>query len=609
MHEFNLHEAFLSTVLDTTRTDLEANLSYMADSSIDIETGCFTSNDPRIYAAKHKVNDPDMPSLTEALTGEHADEYLIAMKNEIRQLVKQKTWTPMYRKDVPLTHNGERRPILKGTWVFKLKRYPDGTPMKFKARYCVRGDLQREGIDYFETYAPVVQWSTIRLVLTLILTKKWVTKQVDYTNAFAQAALAEEVYIETPRCFEHKDNKNVLKLNNSLYGLKQAPKTFYEKLRDGLIEREFKQSLLDPCLFMKKDMMCLIYVDDTIITGPNPHEIDKLITSLGVAKEEQVHTFELRDEGEVGAFLGIQIERNKNNKFYLTQTGLIKKVLATAGMENSKATVKTPASTTPLGLDTDRETFNESWEYPVVIGMLLYLAQNSRPDIAYAVHQCARFTHAPRQSHSIAVKRILRYLNSTKDKGMYLTPLNDLTINYFVDADFAGLWNVEDDQNPLCVKSQSGILLTFMGCPIHWLSKLQTQIALSTMEAEYIALSQATREIIGLRAILKEIYTTVLTDPKDYASLSFNTISKSFGTIPDSTVYEDNEACLKFATAPKMSPRTKHIAIPYHFFRSKVASGEIKILPVNTNNQLADQFTKGLPQDKFLTDRYSLVGW
>ena len=108
--------------------------------------------------------------------------------------------------------------------------------MKFKARYCVRGDLQREGIDYFETYAPVVQWSTIRLVLTLILTKKWVTKQVDYTNAFAQAALAEEVYIETPRCFEHKDNKNVLKLNNSLYGLKQAPKTFYEKLRDGLIE-------------------------------------------------------------------------------------------------------------------------------------------------------------------------------------------------------------------------------------------------------------------------------------------------------------------------------------------------------------------------------------
>ena len=278
-------------------------------------------------------------------------------------------------------------------------------------------------------------------------------------------------------------------------------------------------------------------------------------------------------------------------------------------MENSKATVKTPASTTPLGLDTDRETFNESWEYPVVIGMLLYLAQNSRPDIAYAVHQCARFTHAPRQSHSIAVKRILRYLNSTKDKGMYLTPLNDLTINCFVDADFAGLWNVEDDQNPLCVKSQSGILLTFMGCPIHWLSKLQTQIALSTMEAEYIALSQAMRELIGLRAILKKIYTTVLTDPKDYASLSFNTISKSFGTIPDSTVYEDNEACLKFATAPKMSPRTKHIAIPYHFFRSKVASGEIKILRVNTNNQLADQFTKGLPQDKFLTDRYSLVGW
>ena len=112
-------------------------------------------------------------------------------------------------------------------WAFKLKRYPDGSPMKFKARYCVRGDLQREGIDYFETYAPVIQWSTVRLVLTLILANHWVTKQVDYTNAFAQATLKEEVYIETPRGFNRNDGKDTLKLNNSLYRLKQAPKTFY----------------------------------------------------------------------------------------------------------------------------------------------------------------------------------------------------------------------------------------------------------------------------------------------------------------------------------------------------------------------------------------------
>ena len=605
MHE----QAFLSSVLDDTRTSGESDLAYLSDIHTDLQTGEINCCDPRAFAAKHKVNDPDMPSYTAAVTGEHAEEYIAAMKNEVRQLIKQKTWTAMYRRKVPPADNGERRPILKGTWVFKLKRYPDGTPMKFKARYCVRGDLQREGIDYFETYAPVVQWSTVRLVLTLILANSWVTKQVDYTNAFAQAVLNEEVYIETPRGFQRKDGKDVLKLNNSLYGLKQAPKTFYEKLRDGLLERGFEQSMIDPCLFLKEQMICLIYVDDTIITGPDAEAIESLIHSLGIAVDDQVHTFELRDEGEVGAFLGIQIERNADKTFYLTQTGLIQKVLAVAGMANSNCTVKTPAPTTPLGLDVDGDPFSENWEYPVVIGMLLYLAQNSRPDIAFAVHQCARFTHSPKQSHAVAVKRILRYLNSTKDKGMYIKPNKSLTIDCYVDADFAGLWKSEDDQDPLCVKSRSGFLITFMGCPLHWQSKLQTQIALSTMESEYIALSQAMREIIGFREILKEIYAQVLLSSEEYDTLDFRTISKTFGEIPVSTVHEDNEACLKFASVPKMSPRTKHIAIPYHFFRSRVANGEIKIVGVTTDNQLADQFTKGLSQDKFLRDRYRLIGW
>ena len=271
--------------------------------------------------------------------------------------------------------------------------------------------------------------------------------------------------------------------------------------------------------------------------------------------------------------------------------------------------MKTPAATTPLGLDVDGDPFSENWEYPVVIGMLLYLAQNSRPDIAFAVHQCARFTHSPKHSHAVAVKRILRYLNSTKDKGMYIKPNKSLTIDCHVDADFAGLWKSEDDQDPLCVKSRTGFLITFMGCPLHWQSKLQTQIALSTMESEYIALSQAMREIIGFREILKEIYAQVLLSSEEYDTLDFRTISKTFGEIPVSTVHEDNEACLKFASVPKMSPRTKHIAIPYHFFRSRVANGEIKIVGVTTDNQLADQFTKGLSQDKFLRDRYRLIGW
>ena len=143
---------------------------------------------------------------------------------EVKELLRQNTWKSIPRSQVPSGVNGQRRKILKGTWVFKLKRLPDGSPSKFKARYCVRGDMQVEGEDFFETYAPVVQWSTVRLLLTMVLANGWTTKQVDYTNAFAQASLKEEVYIEPPRGFRRPDGKDmVLKLVKSLYDLNQAP--------------------------------------------------------------------------------------------------------------------------------------------------------------------------------------------------------------------------------------------------------------------------------------------------------------------------------------------------------------------------------------------------
>ena len=529
------------------------------------------------------------------------------MKKEIRQLILQNTWNYVERSKVPKSSDGKRRTILKGTWAFKLKRLPDGSPLKYKARYCVRGDLQKEGVDYFETYAPVVQWSTVRLLLTMILANDWTTKQVDYTNAFAQADLEEEVYIEPPRGlgFKNKADK-VLYLVKSLYGLKQAPKTFFEKLKRGLEQRGFTASTMDPCLFMKKNMMVVVYVDDTIIAGPDPVAIEALIKDLGVPDSEERETFALRDEGEVGDFLGIRIEKSANKSFTLTQTGLINKVLKASGMEDSN-TCPTPAAPTPLHIDNDGDPFEESWEYPEIVGMLMFLATNSRPDIAYAVNQCARFTHCPRASHATGVKRILRYLKGNKDKGMTLHPTGTPKIDCYVDADFAGLWKVENDQDPISVKSRSGHVIMFMGCPLLWSSKLQTQIALSTMESEYIALSHAMRDLIGLRQLLKEIYSHVLNDDHD-SKTSYFTHSRTFGEIPQSVVYEDNEACLKFANMPKMSPRTKHIAIPYHFFRSKIGK-EIKVVAIDTNSQLADQFTKGLPADKFKHDRKKLMGW
>ena len=585
-----------------------AALAYQAELLTNIETSLIDGiSDPRVYAAKKKKDDPDMPRIREALKGENSEEYLSAMKKEVAALVAQRTWITVPRSQAPK--------VLKSTWAFKLKRLPDGTPYRFKARFCVRGDMQTEGVDYFETYSPVVQWSTTRLLLSLVLQNQWHTKQVDYTNAFAQAELEDDVYVEPPQLFGPKSGKDlVLKLLKSLYGLKQAPRTFYQKLSDGLIERGFRRSDHDPCLFLKKDMICIIYVDDTIFAGKNPEDLEAIIKSLGVSDHEQRHSFTLRDEGEVGDFLGIRIEKVGERTFKLTQLGLIEKVLQAAGMVDCRG-VPTPATTTPVGTDIHGDKFSETWDYSSVIGMLMYLAGNTRPDIAYAVHQAARFTHNPKDSHAVAVKRILRYLKATSDKGIFMSPSDDWNLECYVDSDFGGLFNVEHDQDPVCVKSRTGYVIMFCNIPILWISKLQTQVALSTMEAEYIALSQSMRDLIPLREILKEIKMHVF-DSNDQDT-SYSTYSKAFSdveagnmdTIPQSVVYEDNAACLKFARMPKLSPRTKHIAIPYHWFRTQVERLEIAVEPVSTDKQLADQFTKGLPADRFESGRKALMGW
>jgi hypothetical protein len=139
--------------------------------------------------------------------------------------------------------------------------------------------------------------------LLTVLTEGWSTRQVDYTNAFAQADLKEEVYLEYPRMFGPKSGTNkVLRLLKSLYGLRQAPRTFFEKLREGLLERGYTQSQIDPCLFMKQGIICVCYVDDTIFAGADSLVLEAEIQSLGVHEKEQRHTFALRNEGEVGAF-------------------------------------------------------------------------------------------------------------------------------------------------------------------------------------------------------------------------------------------------------------------------------------------------------------------
>ena len=187
--------------------------------------------DPLVYQASIR-KDPDLPGYVEALTGPDREGFYEGMQQEIKELESKNTWTPILHSE--LQQRG--RKALPSTWVFHHKRFPDQLIRKLKARLCVRGDKQVPGIDFTESYSPVVQWTSICLILILSLILNWQTVQTDYTNAFAQSALAEEVYMEIPKDFmtSDKNNNYVLKLNKSLYGLRQAPLSWFTHLKEHL---------------------------------------------------------------------------------------------------------------------------------------------------------------------------------------------------------------------------------------------------------------------------------------------------------------------------------------------------------------------------------------
>jgi hypothetical protein len=211
-----------------------------------------------------------------------------------------------------------------------------------------------------------------------------------------------------------------------------------------------------------------------------------------------------------------------------------------------------------------------------------------------AVHQCARFCSQPRAIHELAVTHIAWYLLATKDKGMILKPYSAFALDMFVDVDFSGRWHKEYSHLRDSVLSRTGYIVTFCGCPITWASKLQSEIALSTTESEYIALSTATRDLIPLRRVLQDILSNTFIHLPDRPRDTIN--NSTFKSIlPPSNVYEDNTACIILATTEiNFKPRTKHISLKFHHFRDQVLNGTLRIQKVDSSNNWADIFTKPL---------------
>ena len=529
---------------------------------------------------KAAVSDPDTLSFDQILLDPDLAKWKEAAAREIEALESKGTWI-----EVP-THAAKTK-ILPGTWVFRRKRAPTGIIKKFKGRYCVRDDLQ-EG--EFDTFAPVVAWSTIRLVLVFALTQGWKLICVDFSNAFVQAHLKEPVWIHLPRGYRSsKPGSTCLQLNKSLYGLSIAPRLWYEHLRDALLKDGFKQCVYDQCLLLKPNMIIFLYVDDCGVVAPNQQDIDDFVERLNKAG------FELTQDGDFGEYLGIKFHLDTdNNTITMTQPGLTKKIITAAGMEDCNPN-RTPAGQACLGSDPDGPLMKEKWSYSSLVGMLLYLSTNTRPDISYAVSQVARFGANPKQSHASAIKMIVRYLAGTKDKGTIFTPNNQFKIDCYVDADFAGLHGQEPENNPLSARSRTGYILFFCGCPLLWKSQLQSETALSTFHAEYVALSAAMRQLIVVQRVLQVLI----------ACQEFDT---DVPTI-HAEVFEDNNSAYLLANNQKLSDRSKWLNVKLHFFWEHINNGFAIVSKIDTNNQRADYLTKGLTFEKFEYNRKQNQGW
>jgi len=544
--------------------------------------------DPRLLAVKStksKYND-DNPSYDTAVRGPFQAEYWKAMQVELNTLENDfKCWDL-----VPRTPDMN---VISSTWALKVKRYPDGSVKKFKARFCARGDQQKEGIDFFETWSPVVQWSTIRIVMILTALRGWKSVQCDITAAFIHALLkpGEEIYVHQPRGFKLKEN-HVLKLRRSLYGLRQAPRYFFEYFTERLVRQGLTPSKYDPCLFFSKTLIVIIYVDDILIYCKDEAEIDDFITRM---RSEDVA---LHKEGTADGYLGVDIQRD-GTTITLTQSGLTKRIIKALGLDSKYSTsCNTPAEKAPLPRDADGPPASGTLNYASIIGMLLYLTGHSRLDCSFATNQCARYTFAPTRKHENALIQIGRYLKGTINKGLILSPSETLHIDCYPDSDFAGLWKYEDSQDPHCVRSRTGYVITLANCPILWSSKLQTEIALSTMEAEYVALSTSCKDLFPIIDLTTELCLALDVNLQSEVDLHVK-------------IHEDNAGALTLSNLEprRMTPRSKHYAVKYHWFREHIGPRNIKIIKIPTESQLGDLFTKGLCRVAFERLRKKLMGW
>lgn len=543
------------------------------------------------------------PTYADAISCDQGAEWKLSADDEINALLSNNTWEPVV---LP-----EGRKALKTKWVFKIKKDEHGREVKKKSRLTIKGYVQKQGVDYWETYSPVAKLISVRIFFAIATLLKMKLFQVDVNNAFLNADLKEDIYMEVPEGYDIDSVINslpadhelrgadrsriVLKLKKALYGLKQAPREWYLKVSAYLRTLGYEALKADSCIFVRRVgdhfSMIALYVDDMLIASTDTNSVKADVRALN--KE-----YKMKNIGTPKQLLGLNVEIDKvAGTTKLSQQKYIGELLERFRMTEAK-TKPTPADKDiKLSKEMCPKTAAEAREmakfpYRELVGCLLYLSVGTRPDISFAVSELSKFLVNPGKQHWTAALHVLRYLKGTKEKGITyrrgsgnsaveLKAYSDFQFNgpskrsqvkleAYSDAD----WGGDKDTR----RSHTGAVLFLAGGPVAWISKKQSSVAMSSAEAEYMAASLTCREVLWVRYIL--------------AGLGF----KQQQATP---IFEDNSACIQMSKNPVQHNKTKHIDLHHHFVRERVEGGDVKLVWVPTGEMIADLLTKALPTATF----------
>ena len=528
--------------------------------------------------------DPEIPqSYAEAMSDRYRVNFEPAIQSELESIRSKGTFGRSRRR--PKGH----KPLgLK--WVFDIKRKMDGSVERYKARLVAKGFTQVYGESYTETFASTPSREAIRLVLSLAASFNLPTFQGDVKTAFLNGVMEEEVYCKIPEGWPDKtDPEDVLPLLKTLYGTKQASRQWQKQLRSALESLGFSRMEADPCVFMKRTggdkwIMIVTYVDDIFGTSND--------RSLISAFEEEISKiFEYSSLGPIHKLLGNWVVRTSDGGFLVSSEPAIKELCKTWGIFPGQFTApRTPGAEgvklSPAGPGEDILNTDQITDYQALIGSLLFLSVSCRGDISQMVHELGRFVQKPTAAHWAAAIRVLKYLSGTMDYGLYYeggrnsmgsTTAIKLQLTVYSDAS----WANSSDR-----KSTSGMIIQLayngsqpFGHTLSYYSRRQGCVALSSTEAEYIALSTATQTVSWIRRLLSQ--------------LGF--LDEDVPTC----VFEDNQAAISIGEQEGLSQRTKHIDVRHHYIRDKITDGTVYLEFIPTVDMLADFFTKSLDGSRF----------